>query len=307
MRVLLAVCLCFAGPQLAPGETLQIIGAGLPRTGTQTLALALDKLGYRVIHSEGRDLKEPGVHIGSGELLSLIVKAARGVFRGSAGFEAFEPVLSRISELGVNATLDVPWNFLVDELLRRFPEAKVILTVRDAESWCILEGEWTSWYDSYYRAHRVLAMLPAAADPGLAYKKQTNGQLPGCEHVEGFPPWPPAPEDRRLCISSFNLHNSRIRTLTPPGSLLVYDVREGWGPLCAFLKRELPPIPFPRRDDVGKHSLPESCSHPTVAGTLAIYVLSVFQLGSCCCPCLCCLHWRRRRRRQVNTDAKKNM
>lgn len=296
MRVLLTLCCCLVGPRPSRGETLQVIGAGLPRTGTQTLALALNTLGYRVLHSEGFDLKERGVYVGSRDLYMQIVRVCGQIWKGRVGFEALDPVLVRMSELGINATTDVPWSFFVDDLMQRFPDAKIILTVRDAEQ----------WYESYYKVHRLISIFPEKIHPGITYKKRGNRLLEGCDHIEAWPPRPPTLEDRGRCIASFERHNSEIRASVLAGSLLVYDVGQGWGPLCAFLKRELPSAPFPRRDDVGADVsllLPAGCGRPTVASTAALYAL---QLGPALCCCFCCFHWRRRRRAvRGDADAKK--
>lgn len=165
----------------------------------------------------------------------------------------------------------------------------VILTERDGEA----------WYDSYYKAHRLFSFFPEKAAHGITHKKRTNAALPGCEHVEAFPPWPPSAEEREQCIASFRRHSEKIKATVRPDSLLVYDVREGWPRLCAFLQREIPTVPFPHRDDVkASNGIPLFLRTPSAPATLAVYVLFI---GSCftCGTC-----WRNMRRLNQKKSSK---
>lgn len=47
----------------------------------------------------------------------------------------------------------------------------------------------------------------------------------------------------------FREHNKLVRSLAPKDRFLEWDVKEGWGPLCAFLEKDIPAVPFPRADD----------------------------------------------------------
>ena len=60
-------------------------------------------------------------------------------------------------------------------------------------------------------------------------------------------------EDKAFAIDVFNRHNERVRQTVPAGQLLVYDVREGWEPLCKFLQRPAPAgKPFPHLNDAAE-------------------------------------------------------
>jgi hypothetical protein len=52
--------------------------------------------------------------------------------------------------------------------------------------------------------------------------------------------------DKASAIAAYRAHNARVREIIPASRLLVFDVRQGWGPLCEFLGTALPTIPFPR-------------------------------------------------------------
>ena len=56
-------------------------------------------------------------------------------------------------------------------------------------------------------------------------------------------------EDRDYAIELFERHNEAVRLRVPPERLLVFDVREGWAPLCDFLGVEAPDEPFPRLNE----------------------------------------------------------
>jgi hypothetical protein len=56
-------------------------------------------------------------------------------------------------------------------------------------------------------------------------------------------------EDRGYAISVFERHTEEVKANVPPERLLVYDVKEGWGPLCGFLGAPVPDEPFPRLND----------------------------------------------------------
>jgi hypothetical protein len=56
-------------------------------------------------------------------------------------------------------------------------------------------------------------------------------------------------EDREYAIETFERHNEEVEQRVPTDKLLVYEVKEGWGPLCEFLGVEVPDKPFPHLND----------------------------------------------------------
>jgi hypothetical protein len=56
-------------------------------------------------------------------------------------------------------------------------------------------------------------------------------------------------EDKAHTIGVFNRHVQEVREAIAPERLLVFDVREGWEPLCRFLGVPVPSEPFPRLND----------------------------------------------------------
>jgi len=121
------------------------------------------------------------------------------------------------------------------DLRETYPKALVILTVRDAEQ----------WYTSYskmvaeIRYHCNLEVW----DKEVCRRKWSEVRRAGCgcfEHEEL-----PTDEQKAECIDHYVKHNSHIQRSVPNASLLVFNVKEGWPPLCKFLGHEMPSKPFP--------------------------------------------------------------
>ena len=114
-----------------------------------------------------------------------------------------------------------------------YPDAKVLLTVRDPEKWH------TSVMNTIGPNNNDETDDPDA----LAHRKMTtsviwDGTFNGLV------------EDRQHAISVFNRHIDEVKQHVPAERLLVYEVSQGWEPLCAFLGVPVPAdTPFPRLND----------------------------------------------------------
>lgn len=203
---------------------LQLIGAGFGRTGTVTLKAALEMLGLGPCHHmlEVMDNAETQLPFWN------------RVAEDSAGAD-WDEVYG-----GYKATVDWPGCHFYRELTAFYPDAKVILSLRDA-------GE---WYDSM--AQTILAGMaqmdldrPVPKDNPMYFgaviigQKDLGGDL-----------------TRENVIAAFERHNDEVRRAIPASRLLEYRVTEGWEPLCRFLDLPIPPAPFPRtnaRDNFQDH------------------------------------------------------
>jgi hypothetical protein len=221
-----------------PSPTLAVIGAGLGRTGTLSLHAALERLGFAPCEHMTNCFAHP-------ERFALWLDAAR---RKRAG----EPIDWRPLFTGYRATVDWPGAFFWRELTAAHPEAKVILTVRDPERWYD-SARATIYAATQERgatpAARLLYGLIARANPragqGFRTVKETvwDGTMAG-----RF-------EDRATAIRIFEEHNREVIAAIPPERLLVFDVKEGWQPLCAFLDFPVPAgEPFPHVNDTADFS-----------------------------------------------------
>jgi hypothetical protein len=191
---------------------LQVIGAGLGRTGTLSMKVALDQLGLGPCYHMTEVFAHPG-HV------PLWDAALDG-----------RPVDWNALFAGYRATVDWPachfWRALAD----RFPGAKVVLTLRSPES----------WYASIRET--IFEILGAAAppDPSLAAWHAMVIKLIGAQTFGTTMP------DRDHAIDVYERHNAAVQRALPPGRLLVYQVAQGWQPLCDFLGVPVPAGDFPR-------------------------------------------------------------
>lgn len=72
---------------------------------------------------------------------------------------------------------------------------------------------------------------------------------PGCMFWRGLVQFYPSGDrihDRDFVVAAFNRHNEEVESLVPQDRLLVYEVAQGWSPLCKFLEVPVPDAPFPR-------------------------------------------------------------
>jgi len=128
-----------------------------------------------------------------------------------------------------------------EELIAAYPDAKVLLTVRDdVESW------YTSMMNTIWTAHFIFG------PPATIFQRivQRIVPRPGAwrvmQRVYSFTPLGNFPVEGR---GYYKTYNAEVRTLAEGKQFLEYNVKEGWGPLCKFLEVEEPDIPFPRVND----------------------------------------------------------
>lgn len=129
---------------------------------------------------------------------------------------------------GYNSAVDAPASFLWRELSTAYPDAKVILTMRSPEAWRL----------SMLAAGAAIRANPPK--PPLASFMQRS--------VEFFAKLSSAmlPPDDASAFAAFAAHNESVKRAVPKERLLVFDVRDGWEPLCRFLDVPVPHEPFPR-------------------------------------------------------------
>jgi hypothetical protein len=196
---------------------LEVFGAGFGRTGTLSLRTALERLGFEPCHHMLHLFDDP-------DALPLWRAAARG-----------ESVDWAQAYKGYRSSVDWPGAAFWREITEAFPAAKVILTVRDPESW------YASAASSIHAA--AVAPLPEDVDPVFAEVRQMSMDVVWNGVFDGrF-------TDKEYAIGVFEEHIAAVRREIDPGRLLVFEVREGWEPLCAFLGVPVPDEPFPRSND----------------------------------------------------------
>jgi hypothetical protein len=192
--------------------TLQVIGAGFGRTGTLSLKIALEQLGLAPCYHMLEIAAQP-------EHSALWLAADRGE-RIDWG-KIFAPYSSAV---------DWPTCVFWRELCVECPEARVILTVRDPAAW------YASFRDTILAR---LESLPPIVSPAIRALYEVSNQLILQRTFRGMA------ADERRAIAALEAHNAAVIAGLEPQRLLVYDVADGWEPLCAFLGVPVPPAAFP--------------------------------------------------------------
>jgi len=147
------------------------------------------------------------------------------------------------------SAVDWPACTFYEELMERYPDAKVLLSVRDPERW--YESVRNTIYElsslsSGLRFSRVVFAVVTL----FAFGRISRGNMVDDIIWEGT--FDNRFEDKAYAIEVFERHNEEVKRRVPPDKLLAYEVKEGWGPLCEFLGVEAPDKPFPRLNDTAE-------------------------------------------------------
>ena len=194
--------------------SLQVIGAGVGRTGTYSLKLALERLGFGPTHHMEEVIKDVPRNA------PMWQKAAEG----APDWEALYA--------GYKSAVDWPTASFWRELMTVYPKAKFVISGRSAES----------WYDSFSETIHKLMLgadhAPPPMQPFMAMAKPVLGKA-------GFY----GPTTREELIAAYNNHMNAVKAEIPPERLLVFNYRDGWAPLCSFLGCAVPDEPFPQSNN----------------------------------------------------------
>ncbi|CAF1462875.1 unnamed protein product [Adineta steineri] len=211
-------------------STIKVIGAGFGRTGTTSLKVALNMLGFKCYH-----MQETGKHPAHNELW---IDAYEGKL---TDYDLIFKDGKQLKNDPYIATCDWPSTAIWEQLMEKYPDAKVILTMRDAEGW------YKSMRNTVYRVPTEFSnsyFLPGA------FRRMINMHT----KLVWAGTFQNRFEDKDYAINVYNQHNERVKKLVPKEKLLVLDVTKGegrWKELCEFLEVEEPSenIPFPRVND----------------------------------------------------------
>jgi hypothetical protein len=189
--------------------TLQVIGAGLGRTGTLSLKLALEHIGFAKCYHMSEMLAQFRAH------LPLWIESAKGNPRWDTIFAGYQ------------SSTDYPGCMFWRQLAAKYPDAKIILTTRDPDKW--FESVSATVFSEQHRAR--LEGDPLMAEFfALTIFDDLGDRL----------------RDRAKMIEYFEAWNQSVIDEVPPEKLLIFSASDGWEPLCAFLGVPVPPEPYPR-------------------------------------------------------------
>jgi hypothetical protein len=186
--------------------TLRVVGAGVGRTGTHSLKVALERLLGGVCHHMVEVFAHP-------EEIPVWSAAVDG-----------RPVEWKALMAPYTAQVDWPGASFWPELADAHPEALVLLSVRDADSW--YRSARATIFEGMGRVHRD--------DPWMATMLRLLGDR-FCADLD----------DRDAMIGAYRRHNDAVRAGVPAGRLLEWSPGDGWEPICERLGVAVPDEPFP--------------------------------------------------------------
>jgi Sulfotransferase domain len=206
---------------------MRVIGAGLPRTGTLTQKLALEELGMG-----------PCYH-----WVNVIADLDQVALwdRALDGEAVWEEVFA-----GHNSTVDWPGGYFYRELMEAYPDAKVLLSVRDPQAW---ERSFSETIETMSHGRSLMPLLAharAEIDPRWKRYLALVDRMfwgPQGTFAAGYEP--------QQLIEQMERHTEAVRRAVPAERLLVWEVGDGWDPLCEFLEVDVPSGPLPHANDRG--------------------------------------------------------
>lgn len=190
---------------------IKVFSAGFGRTGTLSLKLALEEIGFGPCHHM-KEVLENGA-----SQVPLWSSAADGKIDFAAIYS------------GYNSAVDWPTAAFWREVAAQYPDAKVILSTRSAESW------YSSFSETILASLMAKESWPPPAVPWLTMvsKVVIERSLGGRTDKDGV-------------IAAFHAQEAAVKAEIPASRLLVHQAKDGWDPLCAFLGVPVPATPYPR-------------------------------------------------------------
>ena len=203
---------------------LQVIGTGQGRTGTTSLKVALEQLGFGKCYHMWELLNNPGQLI---------------YFQQA---EAGEPVDWDELFKGYQSACDFPVIRYYKQVLEKYPDAKVIHTMRDADAWFKSCSETIFWATkpSFGRLLGMIIRLPFSSTLRKRLRiLKFSGKMVNLTFGKDL-------KNKEKVVAAYNEYNSEVLNSIPKEKILIYDVKSGWEPLCKFLNVPVPVTPFPK-------------------------------------------------------------
>ena len=206
--------------------SLKVIGAGLGRTGTMSLKMALELLYDKPCFHMVELLKQP-------KRLKHLKTAAHTnqKHEWDSLFHGFETVV------------DYPCCLYYKELMEVYPDAKVILTIRDLEKW------YDSAYKTIYKGKPKNLQDILRTIKNMMLHSDFRKVAPIFQHVDKIiwnGQFNGKFDDQEHAIKVHQKHIEEVKATVPADKLLIYEVKDGWEPLCQFLNMPVPDAPFPQ-------------------------------------------------------------
>tara|TARA_R110002020_G_scaffold20952_2_gene70835 strand:- start:1917 stop:2657 length:741 start_codon:yes stop_codon:yes gene_type:complete len=207
--------------------SLEIIGAGFGRTGTLSTFTALKELGFPCYHmTEVLLNKENKSHI---DFWNKVANSPAGEQHN------WEVVFKNYT-----AAVDNPACCVWKELTKAYPEAKVLLTIhpKGPEAWYESTISTIYFTERMWQFKVMQAFIPFMTKFGNMSKKLVWNR----SHAGTM-------SDKNAAIAHYNQHIENLKASVTPEKLLIFNVKDGWEPLCRFLNKPIPDLPFPNVND----------------------------------------------------------
>lgn len=198
--------------------------------------------------------------------METIVKNPRNLKTWAGIADGATPDFEAIFD-GFEATVDYPVCNYYKELMAMYPEAKVLLTVRESDRW------YESTANTIFRTRRLPFFVRHVLPFAKSYERVTNGLVWDKVFNGRF-------SSRAHAISIFEDHIADVKATVPPEKLLVYSVKEGWEPLCEFLDVPVPDTPFPNinsSEQFKRIILVNNILNVVIAGILTAVILLIIR------------------------------
>ena len=191
---------------------LSVIGSGFGRTGTKSLKIALEQLGFTPCHHMIEVRTTPGQ-------LDFWYDIAQGkTVDWHAVFADF------------SAAVDWPSCNYWREMAAAFPDAKVIHTRRPPEQW------WGSFSKTIMET--MMNRTPSDDPDRVRMREMVNTIIN--QNVFGG-----KIDDKEVVLAAFARREADVRAAIAPQRLLILEPTDGWEPLCSFLAVPVPETPYP--------------------------------------------------------------
>ncbi|OOF90678.1 hypothetical protein ASPCADRAFT_519085 [Aspergillus carbonarius ITEM 5010] len=251
-------------------KPLQIICVGLPRSGTESLSLALTHLGYTTYHGWDIVFDDPRYTERWARLAER--KYSDAPHGGAIQITAheFDVLLGHC-----DAVIDTAAALFTPEIIAAYPGAKVILNTRkDVDAWhrsaiktLVEEGEdqWVIWFLRLWTAdmYWLWRLYFTFGYPGLFGGGTAREGLERC--------------GKRVYLE----HGWMVRGMVERERLLEWNVEDGWGELCEFLGKEVPDVPFPKANDPAAfRQHVQDLVQPRIKKGLINFALTVTSVGA---------------------------
>ncbi|MEO8242016.1 MAG: sulfotransferase family protein [bacterium] len=198
---------------------LRVVGSGFGRTGTRSMQEALEILGFGPCHHMEEIFGHPE------QVANWQAIAAGKTVDWTQVFA------------GYNSQVDWPGAHVWRETTAAFPDAKVIHTIRPDDGWW---GSFSGTIGKFLRVYKDIPLPPhIAAMSDVIRDLVADGTFHG------------KAADKDAALAAYHQRLAEVRAAIPASRLLVFDVADGWTPLCKFLEVPVPDAAFPNRNQKG--------------------------------------------------------